>query len=240
MFILFEHLEELKYRILYIFLGFISYFILFYFYAAELLFIIVRPLETIIVLNKLIYTNLTDVFLIYFKLACCFSLLLTLSYIFYHILCFLSPGLYEYEVWNLIRGGIYIYLLLISMLLGFYYIFIPLVWSFFIDTKLAFFEIITLSFEVRITEYFNLIFKFLFVFLFTIQIPIYILFYIYSNFLDYTAYKLYRSLFFSIICIYVLILGPPDIIVQLMIISFIICIIEVLILIHYFYIIIFY
>lgn len=113
----FEHLEELRQRLIRAVLSlFVASGICFYF-ADEIYAFLARPLtETLRSLNmpdKLVYTNPIDPFNLYIKLSIVAGIFLASPFILYQFWLFVSPGLYRHEkryVWPFVTltSGLFI------------------------------------------------------------------------------------------------------------------------------------
>ncbi len=97
----FEHLEELRQRIIRSILSLAVGFAVCFYFADEIYAFLARPLtDTLRSLNmpdKLVYTNPTDPFNLYIKLSLVAGLFVASPYILYQFWLFISPGLYRHE-----------------------------------------------------------------------------------------------------------------------------------------------
>ena len=76
-YILFNHLEELKYRFLYILISFIFNFINFYFFLGEITYLIIKPLTlNNSKIHELIYTDMSEAFFASIKLSISFTIII--------------------------------------------------------------------------------------------------------------------------------------------------------------------
>jgi sec-independent protein translocase protein TatC len=120
----FEHLEELRQRLIRSILSIIVAFGICFYFADDIYGFLARPLtETLRSLNlpdKLVYTNPIDPFNLYIKLSLVVGIFLASPYILYQLWLFISPGLYRHEkryVWPFviltsglfISGGLFAY-----------------------------------------------------------------------------------------------------------------------------------
>ena len=107
------YLIEIKYRIFYFLISLSFSFIIVYFYINECLYLFSYPiLETNMVkilnndslfeLNRLIYTNVSEAFIINLKFSILFINIISFFYLLFHIITFLIPSLYRYESKSLI------------------------------------------------------------------------------------------------------------------------------------------
>ncbi len=128
-----EHLEELRKRLIRSFIALGIGAALCYNWAEDIYKALLRPLLVQLPGNsRLIFTELTEAFLTYFKVALWGGFVLASPVIFYHIWRFVSPGLYRRErkvvliciAWSTVG-------LLAGMAFGFF-VAIPQVFSFFL------------------------------------------------------------------------------------------------------------
>ncbi|MEO5936222.1 MAG: twin-arginine translocase subunit TatC, partial [Terriglobales bacterium] len=98
---LLEHLEELRRRIIYSLISIIVAFGLAWGYAEDIFRLMERPIHEALRANglaeKLVYTNPTDPFNIYLRIALIAGLFLASPVILYQFWMFISPGLYRHE-----------------------------------------------------------------------------------------------------------------------------------------------
>ena len=130
------YLIEIKYRIFYFLISLSFSFIIVYFYINECLYLFSYPiLETNMVkilnndslfeLNRLIYTNVSEAFIINLKFSFLFINIISFFYLLFHIITFLIPSLYRYESKSLILISLTIIALFKLSLILIYYILIP-------------------------------------------------------------------------------------------------------------------
>ena len=214
MYPLVEFLVELRYRACYLVLGFAFNFLLFYCYSTELLFLFSKPLVNLTNIDKFIYTSLSDALFVYLKLAFYATSASTLFLLWYHVVTFLSAGLFNYELTRFLNLSLLAFFVFACGLLFFYLIFIPVVLWFFYINSFSALDTIRLAFEARVTDYLELVFEFLFLYIFIVQAPVLVSFYAYCRFLTYSIYKRHRVRFLLGCLSYVLIFSPPDIFTQ--------------------------
>lgn len=98
---LLEHLEELRRRIIYALLAVLVAFGAAWGYAEAIFQVMERPIKEALRANqlgeKLVYTNPTDPFNIYLRIALIAGLFLASPVVLYQIWMFVSPGLYRHE-----------------------------------------------------------------------------------------------------------------------------------------------
>ncbi|MGC0372112.1 MAG: hypothetical protein DGJ47_000817 [Rickettsiaceae bacterium] len=166
-----EHFIALKYCLLKVFLSYIFGFIVCYYLSETILHIALKPLLDIIHSNQvIIYTDLTEAFMAYIKIASYASLILIHPFFYYQIYSFISPGLYaqEQKILKIILFSSSLLFLCGSLFL--YYIIIPNAWLFL--TSFGNNNAIPLILNAKISEYLSLFLNLLFVFATSFQLPV--------------------------------------------------------------------
>jgi sec-independent protein translocase protein TatC len=155
---MFKYFLEIKNRFLLLLLSWGATIFISYTYKKPLLFLLIKP--NIDLLNPFsiyfIYTNITDIFSTYMQLIVFLGNQIFIIYLVYHILIFLSPGLYnlEYKYLKLILFAGFIFwccsIIILNKLL------LPLCWQFFISFQESINDqTIKFYFEAKINEYLN-------------------------------------------------------------------------------------
>lgn len=95
---LFEHLEELRSRLLHSVLSLFVAFVPCWYYVDEIFAFLQRPILRLLPAGKrLAYTGITDPFILYFKVAALAAVFLASPFILYQFWRFVAPGLYKHE-----------------------------------------------------------------------------------------------------------------------------------------------
>lgn len=177
---LLDHLIELRQRLLYSVIAlFVAFFISFYF-AQDLFNFLVQPLADILVqrqgvlgARRLIFTDLTEVFFTYVKVALFTGAFVACPVFLTQIWLFVAPGLYKNEKSALAP------FLIASPVLFFmggalvYYVLFPMAWQFFLS-----FETpggngtLPIELEAKVNEYLSLVMKLIFAFGLSFQLPV--------------------------------------------------------------------
>jgi len=177
---LLDHLIELRQRLLYSVLAlFVAFFVCFYF-AQELFNFLVEPLADILTkrtgvlgARRLIFTDLTEVFFTYVKVAFFFGAFISCPVFLTQLWLFVAPGLYKNE-----KSAMAPFLIASPVLffLGgalVYYVLFPLAWQFFLS-----FETpggngtLPIELEAKVNEYLSLVMKLIFAFGLCFQLPV--------------------------------------------------------------------
>jgi sec-independent protein translocase protein TatC len=120
------HLEELRKRLIRIFIAIGIGFGVCYLFKDPLFNVLTQPLIDVLPKNSyMIYTNLPEAFFIYMKIAFFASLFLTAPYTLYQVWLFTAPGLYKKEKMYVIPFVLSSSLLFIVGILFGYYIDLP-------------------------------------------------------------------------------------------------------------------
>lgn len=213
--------QEIRYRLFFCILTFISTFIISFLFREELLYLLIKPLIFINFnennINKLIFLNITEAFETYMFICLYFSILFTLKIFIFQIISFLSEALYQNEkkfiTFFLING----YLLFLIIFYLIYNFLIPIIWKFFIffqNNSLSSFDLEFIA-QLSIYIYFflTLILKLIFIllipFIFGVAITIF----------EINLYKITknRPFFLFLNLIIATIVSPPDIFSQIFI-----------------------
>jgi sec-independent protein translocase protein TatC len=209
----YEHLFEVKRRVLHLLILYIALFIISYYFKNEIYDFIVEPL-TATSHKKIIYTGIAEAFFSYIDMCISVSLIAVSPCVLWHIYRFVAPGLYREEkrlaFALVISSGVLFYLAIIFV----YYLVIPKAWSFFLDfeTSNSQYDII---FEAKISEYISIVTSIVMAFAVAFQLPIVIIITIMMNVTSTDLLIRYRR--FAIVCIFIIagIITPPDVISQL-------------------------
>lgn len=208
----FDHLGELRKRLIYSFLSIFVFFLVSWAFVKRLYHWFSQPvLQYLPEGEKLAFTSLTEPFMLYIKLAFIAGLFLAAPFIFYQLWAFVSPGLYKKEKRMVIpfvtlstvffvAGGAF----------GYYKVF-PLACRFFLNIGKDFQAII------KISEYFSLAFRVIIGIAVVFELPV--LVFLLSKIGIITARFLVKYFGYAIVLIFVvaaIITPTPDIVTQTM------------------------
>lgn len=212
------HFIELKKRIVLCILAFILLSCISYFFAEQIFNFLIAPLEKTVSKDferKFIYTNLSEVFFSYLKLAMFAGFIFTFPIFASQIYLFIAPGLYKQEKKVFLP---FIILSPILFLLGsafaYYYIF-PLAWKFFLSFETVKETAIPILLEARVSEYIALVMGFIIAFGLAFQLPLFLLLLVSFNFIDKEWLVKKRKFAIVIIFIVAAVITPPDVISQI-------------------------
>ena len=162
--------------------------------------------------RRLMYTGLTEAFVVYLKTALWGGLILSLPIFLYQIWAFLAPGLYPRE--KAIVRGFFIagpVLFIMGLLLAYFGV-IPLAWHFFLSFQSQ--EGLPIQIDPKMDDYFGLILHML-AFGVAFLFPLVLAILIYRNVIGLDRLKQYRRHVFVAILMVAAVITPPDVISQL-------------------------
>lgn len=176
---LLEHLIELRQRLLYSVIALFVAFFVSFFFAEYLYNFLVQPLADILLqrgddrMARMIFTDLTEVFFTYIKVAFFFAAFITCPIFLSQIWKFVAPGLYKEE-----RKAFGPFLVA-SPLLFFtggalvYFLILPLAWEFFLHFETTGGDgTLPIQLEAKVGEYLALTMKLIFAFGICFQLPV--------------------------------------------------------------------
>lgn len=215
----FEHFAELRKRVIFCFLFFCIIFGLCYYFKESIYRFLLSPLIEVTKDNddfSLIYTDLTEAFFVYLKVAIMSAFLLSSPVFIWQFYMFLAPGLYKSE-----KAVLLPYLIATPVLfttgatIVYYYIF-PLAWKFFITFENSGKSFgIPIEFMPSVSEYLDLVIQFMFAFGTAFQIPVILTLMVRVGLLTTQSLSNRRRIAIVIIFIIAAILTPPDVLSQI-------------------------
>lgn len=217
----FYYLNELKFRVSYIFFSILFNFCVYFTFSKEILFLIIKPLLAINNnqnLNYFIFTNMSDVLFIYIKVSLIIALISSIPVIFFQFWFFLIGGLYNYEKNFLFF--IFVIFLVLSFILFilFHNYIISFIWFFFINFELNNSNsLFGVYYEANIMDYVGFIFYIYFVLFSLLIFPLIMIFFIHFEILTLNFFIIYRKYFYTLFLILSGIFSPPDILSQIFI-----------------------
>ena len=207
------HLEELRKRLIWSFLGIGVAFAISYAFIKEIVAILMRPLvQTLPKGSSLIFTAVPEAFFTYFKAAMLAGVFFSSPFILYQIWAFVSPGLYEREKKYILPYFFVSSVFFLGGALFCYFIVFPVIFRFFLSFA---------SQDIRplpaIKEYITFTIKLLLAFGLLFQWPALILFL--SRMGVVSAKTLSQNRKYAILAIFVAaaVLTPPDLVSQLLV-----------------------
>lgn len=206
-----KYVLEIRNKFILLILTLFSTLLVCYWYKNVLLFLVTQ-MHLNDVNFYFIFTDVTELFSVYFRIIFFFSVQIITWYGVYHIFFFLSTALYLHEfkfISFLFSSGTFFWLL--SGLLS-TYVLIPFGWNFFLSFQLQ----QGFYFEARISEYFNFYTNAYFLCLTYCQSFTLLFFFLANIQQNYLYIKKYRKLYYYIFLIFSTLVTPPDLISQIL------------------------
>lgn len=180
---LLHHLMELRTRLLWSFLALIIGTAICYGFVEHIYGFLVQPLADATIdaganagaqyHQRLIYTNLTEAFFTYMKVAFFAGLFITFPVIAIQIWMFIAPGLYREERRAFLPFLIATPILFFCGAAVVYYVVLPLAWPFFLSFQSGGENtVLPIQLEARVSEYLDLIMTLIFAFGLCFQLPV--------------------------------------------------------------------
>lgn len=215
---LIEHLLELRTRLLWSFATLGLAMVVAYLFVEPLYGFLVQPLADAMGPNgtqRLIYTNLTEAFFTYMKVAFFAGLFVSFPVILMQVWLFVAPGLYAGE--RKLFMAFFVATPFLFYLGGaiVYYVILPLAWHFFLSFQSTGAEtVLPIQLEARVGEYLDLVMILIFAFGLAFELPIFLLLLARGGMI--TAAMLRKRRKFAVIGAFVIAapITPPDVISQ--------------------------
>jgi sec-independent protein translocase protein TatC len=167
-----EHLDELRRRIIYAVVALAAGFIVCCFFISQIFDFIMRPMQRLLPPGgTLVYTDPSEAFVLYIKLAAIGGLLLASPGVFTQLWLFVAPGLYSHEKkWAIPFVAMSSFFFVLGAAFAHYVVF-PLTWKFFVG-----FTTDIVTFMPRIETSFSLYLRMVLAFGVVFQLPTLVLF----------------------------------------------------------------
>ena len=234
----YQYYSEIKNRLILLSFAWGFSLIITYLNKEAILFLIIdanKYFNTPNVKSYFIFTNIIEVFQVYFELVIFLSNQITLIVLGYHIIMFLVSGLYKFEFIKLkLFYKIFLVSWFFSIILLYKFI-IPFSWSFFISFQENSNNIqpISFFFEAKIIDYIDYFINLYYLCFINCQFLAILTFFLINLSDKFGKTKTFRKLFYLIFVIFSTIITPPDIISQIFMSVFLIINYEIIIFIKY-------
>ena len=207
-----SHLEELRKRLITCAIAVGIGFVIAYFFSERLFQLLILPLKQVMPEgDRLIFTNLPEMFFTYIKVAFITGILATAPVIFYELWMFVAPGLYNSEKRFVTPFVVTSTILFVGGALFGYFVVFPFGFKFFIGFSNEYVKALP-----SVKQYFSFSIKLLFAFGLVFELPVVIFFLTKLGVVTPDILKRKRK--YAILLTFVLaaILTPPDVITQCM------------------------
>ena len=207
-----SHLEELRKRLIACAIAAGSGFVICYIFAERLFQLLILPLKAQLPEgDRLIYTNLPEMFITYLKSALVAGILISSPFIFYQLWMFIAPGLYQKEKKYVVPFVIFSSILFVGGALFGYFVVFPFGFKFFLG-----FSNDSIQALPSVKQYFSFSIKLLFAFGLVFELPVIVFFLTKIGIVTPNLMKRKRKYAILLIFVMAAILTPPDVITQLM------------------------
>lgn len=227
-----KYYREIKNRLKLLFFAWLICLINCYYYKEMVLLIIIKSNTFFPETSSkpyFIFTNITEIFYMYFEIVVFVSNQITIIMLFYQVFMFLSLGLYHFE-FTKIKLVFQVFIVswtLCSILL--LKLIVPFSWNFFLSFQenLTNTQSVSLFFEAKLSEYLQYFISLYYACLISCQFLIVLILFLTK--LNNRLKKTFRKLFYLIFIIFSTIITPPDVLSQIVISCILILVYELLI-----------
>lgn len=206
------HLEELRKRLIIIFISVGVGFLVCYFFSEEIFELLSRPLFKVMPAGeKMVFTSLPEAFLTYLKVSLVSAIILSSPMVFYQLWMFVTPGLYESEKRYVFPFVFFSTFFFVGGALFGYFVVFPLGFKFFMGFASDYVRPLP-----SIREYLSFSLKLLVAFGIVFELPVLVLFLSKLGIVSAKMLRSYQKYAILLIFIVAAILTPPDVASQIM------------------------
>ena len=207
-----SHLEELRKRLIYCAISVGIGFLVTYIFSEDIFTILIMPLKkSLPASDKLIFTNLPEMFITYIKTSFIAGILLSSPVIFYQMWMFIAPGLYQNEKRYVVPFVLFSTILFVGGALFGYFIVFPFGFRFFLGYANDYIQALP-----SVKQYFSFSTKLLFAFGIVFELPVVIYFLSRMGIVSVSFLRKNRKYAILLTFIMGAILTPPDVMTQCM------------------------
>lgn len=233
---IYKYYLEIRNRFLLLSLTWATTVLVGYLYKEVLLFICIKPCIFNNFIFYFVFTDIKEVFSVYLKIVFFFSNQISIFYFMFHVLSFISLGLYNFE---------YRYFKLVFYLSLFFWFFscfifnkvlFPISLQFFLSFQtLTLFKSLNFHFEAKLNEYLEVYLMFYYICAFYCQIFIVLIFFFDFINTNFQLIKRFRKVFYYLFIFFSTLVTPPDVLSQMLLSLCLIFIYEILVFINIFF-----
>ncbi len=212
-----EHLAELKKRLIYCLLAILISFFISYYFADHIYSFLLQPFIDSLGQDskRIIYTNLTEAFLTYLKLALLAAIFFTFPFLALQLYLFIAPALYKKEKNFILAILFFCPTLFFLGALMVYELVFPLAFKFFLSFQnFNPQHSLPIELEAKISEYLDLVMQLIFAFGIAFQLPIILICLVRFGILSVESLRAKRKYWIVIIFVIAAIITPPDVLSQ--------------------------
>ena len=207
-----SHLEELRKRLIYCAISVGIGFLVTYIFSEDIFTLLIMPLKkSLPASDKLIFTNLPEMFITYIKTSFIAGILLSSPVIFYQMWMFIAPGLYQNEKRYVIPFVLFSTILFVGGALFGYFVVFPFGFRFFLGYANDYIQALP-----SVKQYFSFSTKLLFAFGIVFELPVVIYFLTRMGIVSVSFLRKKRKYAILLTFIMAAILTPPDVMTQCM------------------------
>jgi sec-independent protein translocase protein TatC len=207
-----SHLEELRKRLVAASIALGGGFVVCYIFSEKLFQILISPLKAVMPEgDRLIFTNLPEMFFTYIKTAFIAGAMLVSPFIFYQLWLFVAPGLYQNERKYVIPFVFFSTLLFVGGSLFGYFVVFPFGFKFFMGFANDYIQALP-----SVKQYFSFSTKLLFAFGIVFELPVVVFFLAKMGLVTPEFLRVKRKYAILLTFVMASILTPPDVITQMM------------------------
>lgn len=207
-----SHLEELRKRLITCAIAVGAGFICCYAFSERLFYFLIKPLKAQMPEgDRLIFTNLPEMFITHLKIALIVGILLMSPFIFYQLWMFIAPGLYQQEKKYVVPFVFFSTILFLGGAFFGYFVVFPFGFKFFLGFADDYVQALP-----SVKQYFSFAIKLLFAFGLVFELPVVMYFLTKIGIVTPDFLKKNRKYAILLTFVVAAILTPPDVISQVM------------------------
>ena len=207
----FDHIKELRQKLMYSIFFFILCFIICFYFSQSIFEFLAKPLTSILQEGSgLIYTALQEAFLTNVKVAFFTAAFISFPFLSIQIWSFIAPGLLKKEKQISLPTIIAIPFLFLLGAAVVYYVISPIAWKFFLSFQTAQADGMNITLQAKMNEYLSLMMTFIFAFGLAFQLPVILLLLVRFGVLSIEQLVSFRKYAIVLSFVFAAIITPPE------------------------------